>query len=165
MQPPWSKENRSGFGAGERLPQPLLGAPPNSCLPGLLKWSEPWRPPCSTVQAFPPPRWGSEAPRAPEPSLGAWIPRPLAKLLRHHLEGSMQPMAGRQQELGLCHLSPPRLQPAHLTGPAQKPRAGLGPRQTCRALAGLGKRRSWARHSEGGRVMSTYRWGHMTDYR
>lgn len=30
-------------------------------------------------RAFPSPRWCSEATRAPEPSLGAWIPRPLAQ--------------------------------------------------------------------------------------
>lgn len=134
--------------------------------PGFQAYSpgpNPGTRPALLSRAFPSPRWSSEATRAPEPSLGAWIPRPLAKLLRHCLEGSVQPMAGRQQELGPCHLSPPRLQPAHLIGPAQKPRAGLGPRQACRAL--------WVWASGGHRqgtqkvagLMSIYRQGHMTE--
>lgn len=59
--------------------------------------------------------------------------------LHHHLEGSLEPMA-RRQELGCCHLSRPGL-PTSL----DEPRVRLGVGQAG-ALVELGKSVLWVRY-------------------
>lgn len=88
-----------------QAPQALLCTPTQPCPPDLLTYSYPQHSPHFVVQGpLPSPMWGLEA-IGPRTFPGCLDSKTMnTSCLHHHLEGSVESVAGRQ-ELGCGHLS------------------------------------------------------------